>query len=67
MAKMNYQRKQQSNRYISYQNYTSEVATPKQISLMGKLGISYHGGMSRRDCSIHIGQAIRSKKAAKND
>lgn len=62
MAKMNYQRKQQSNRYISFQDNGSDVATPKQISFMTKLGISYHDGMSRKECSILIGQTIRSKK-----
>ena len=61
MAKMNYQRKQQSNRYISFQDNGSDVATPKQISYMGKLGIPYHGGMTRKECSILINHTLRSK------
>ena len=62
MARMNYERKQQSNRYISFQNDGSDVATPKQISYMAKLGIPYSTCMTRKECSILINQTIRSKK-----
>ena len=61
MAKMNYQRKQQSNRYISFQNNDTDVATPRQIKYMKQLGIPYYSGLDRKQCSILIASTLRAK------